>query len=442
MDRSVYKFIYSFAPTEFLQNMTNQKAREMATLSPGMSDDNQLAEAGGILDAYNERKKETYKPTNIVINACCKTADEYAHEHISDMEMEAGFMMNSWIGDQLRPELLAEKTCALLEFCYSKISCISIGKKNSHKEEMQKKLLEVFIEFHETYFSLINAQQYYAESIRQMSYSQNMTGTTGLGFGLITNSISHALLYDFMNAREHNKQYQRNIYNYRNSVNLSMAHSASDMRIKVEALYDQLIENLDDFFKELFCELKELVTPLKDTSSVKADSSMPCYGSKFFCIDASSDNSCLSTRFLEILKSFENLAEKLEEVFHIKEKFGKTMLDYLNQDIVAFMAYLVIDDDFSVTEKESKIIGRVAGRFFDGMTYADIVNNSKFRLNAWKYTTNTDSGALVTAVADALQNDGFKTTLKSQLKECGNELIICNGYFNDRALNRMNAFFD
>ena len=71
MNRSYYKTIYSFAPTDFLKEMTNKKAKELAATLGIMSDKDHLDEAGGILDAYTERKNENPLRSEIIIKTSC-----------------------------------------------------------------------------------------------------------------------------------------------------------------------------------------------------------------------------------------------------------------------------------------------------------------------------------------------------------------------------------
>ena len=214
-DKPRYDFYYSFVPTDSIDEVVSAIARVqiMASLN------NSYGSAGdtpALMDLKNRNDSEA----------------DFATPPTKDI-VELRKYLDYWVKKYDRPELITKRLLKTLLYCATAMNTKAV-------EKSVTDIVQATEYFHKTYLKMLDSTGKAFELSSKALHDHYVTGeTTGLGFGLITNSVSHALLYQAWDQKERNNQL--------------MAQTASVSRASKSIAEDRLVANTAKI-KELYSQ--------------------------------------------------------------------------------------------------------------------------------------------------------------------------------------------
>lgn len=140
--------------------------------------------------------------------------------------------VNNLFENNIRPELISEAICK---------KCDELS--NSELEVLIKRVYNIFNNNIDSIVSNIRTQQKSSSDYLYEQY-KNSPNPKGLGFDIITNSTSPALLYQAMNRHEVEKELKNQRISYKNSVVRSTGNIVISYVEKVKNYYLEYKENV------------------------------------------------------------------------------------------------------------------------------------------------------------------------------------------------------
>ena len=214
-DKPRYDFYYSFVPTDSIKDIVSSisKAKLMASLN------NSFGSAGdtpALLDLEKRKDREA----------------DFATPPTKDI-VELRKYLDYWLKEYDRPELITKRLLKTLMYCSTAMNPKAV-------EKSVTDIVQATEYFHKIYLNMLDSTGKAFEHSSKALYDHYVTGeTTGLGFGLITNSVSHALLYEAWDQKERNNQ----LMAQRVSVYTTSKSIAEDKLVantaKIKELYSQ-----------------------------------------------------------------------------------------------------------------------------------------------------------------------------------------------------------
>ena len=230
-DLPIYTYYYSFVPNYAINDVITsvRNSSMMAMVNNGYSS---AAEAKAVTSLRDRKDSEldTAAPPTTDIN-------------------ELLYCLEYWEGKQHRPELISKRLFNTLAFCSKAIPSDNLDK-------AVKRIIEATNKFHYCYLHMIDKSGKSLQATAEWANDYYVTGeTTGLGYGIITNSISHALLYEAMDRKERDRQY---------GAQIARAH-----RVSESVARDRRAQNLSDLKSFYGDYIKDIKSTVKEAFSYK-----------------------------------------------------------------------------------------------------------------------------------------------------------------------------
>lgn len=219
-DKPRYDFYYSFVPTDSIEDVVSSISRTqiMASLN------NSYGSAGDT-------------PALIDLKKRIDNEADFATPPTKDID-ELKKYLDYWIKNYDRPELVTKRLLKTLLYCSTAMDTDAV-------EKSVADIVQATNNFHKIYLNMLDSTGKAFEHSSKALHDHYVTGeTTGLGFGLITNSVSHALLYQAWDQKERNNQ--------------MMAQTAAVYRASKSMAEDRLVENTA-MIKKLYSQYSDSV---------------------------------------------------------------------------------------------------------------------------------------------------------------------------------------
>ena len=227
-----YKYFYSFVPDFAIDDIISSKAK--TSLMTGLNNGYTPPGESTAVASLRERKE---------------TIEDTAAPPTTDID-ELLRYLHYWVEKKHRPELITKRLLNTVSFCSQAIS----------EEEMKKcvaKIVKATNTFHSKYLGMIDSTGKTLQRMSEVYNDHYVTGeTTGLGFGLITSSVSHALLYEAMDRKERDRQIGSQMASaYRASKSSALEHERENF-INLESYYSDYSNHIQNAVKDAYRNIK------------------------------------------------------------------------------------------------------------------------------------------------------------------------------------------
>lgn len=221
--------IYMLAPNESFSRLYTRFMSKFLTLKNYEQTESVNAECKALL-------KESKIRESFIENYKCKKMNQ--GELFSEIDL--------WIAERVRPEVIQKRLFECLEM-------ITNSKTDEEKAKILAPIIEATLIFNSGYFKYMDDKDGWEEMTRSIAEKQyNNISVKGLGFGLITSSVSNAVLFSAMDTLEKHKQ-------IRNQTSAIWSKTNSIEKKQADELYKKIMELYRQDYKNKIREAIELV---------------------------------------------------------------------------------------------------------------------------------------------------------------------------------------
>lgn len=224
-----YAKMYRLASPSLFSRAYNMTASRMLSASLNENNSALMAETEGALFVNKEREYREEYPINV--------------SSIRDL-VSAMKMIDSWASEYYPPYQINEKLTPVLANALSNANDVT---------NMKNSMSNILTKFDKTYSSAIQGrEERYEITEKEAQLKRKNIQTTGLDYGIITNSAANMALYDSLNAREHEKQEVRQRYEASKVNNIAHSSAGSTACNRIMQAQQTYIRDLKQIVKSVY----------------------------------------------------------------------------------------------------------------------------------------------------------------------------------------------